>query len=66
MSILLNEIQCRKYDWIEYEDGTVLGRKEGECKGNQSRIVDFLTTLCANDCGPYNHACEYVSACSVA
>ena len=28
---LSNNYKERKYDWIEYEDGTKLGRKQGQC-----------------------------------
>ena len=40
---IFNSIDPRKYDWIEYEDGTVLGQKT-ECKGNNIFIQSFLQT----------------------
>ena len=36
----------RKYDWIEYEDGTRLGRKT-TCPSNKIKIIiNFYSQIC--------------------
>ena len=34
----------RKYDWIEYEDGTRLGRKT-TCPSKRKIIINFFTNV---------------------